>query len=544
MQQLRQYLWPAGDDIAAFQPGILAMQVGNNAACLLYDQRTGGDVPRFQVEFEKAIDPATGDVAQIQRCRAFAPCAGAFGQHIFQYGQIGVHHALVNHRKAGANQAFVHVDPLADADAAVVHKRTDATAGSKQIVAFRVIDHGLLDLAFVGQRDGNGVLRVAVQKIGGAVQRIDDPLVFGGVAGAGAGFFGQDGMFRVGFENGLDDGGFRGVVDFGNKIVGFFLFDADDIQIQRSALDQTGGTAGCLDRDVKHGVHEQTFILTASRHLRYAVTIEQFKERTRQLCRARDPHCTHSMNKPLLPNLLNQFRIVLARPSHPGNVGSAARAMKTMGLTRLYLVEPQAFPHEQATVLASGAADVLERAVVTATLEEALNGVTLACALTSRRRELTIELQTPRQIVPELLSRAAAGDEVALVFGNETFGLSIDEVSQCNRLVTIAGNPDYFSLNLAQAVQVLCYEICSQLDAPLDHLRADTVLATHDEVAGMLDHLQRAMAGIGYFERRNSERLMRRMQRLFARAALEREEIDILRGFYKQIERKTRNEDA
>lgn len=209
-----------------------------------------------------------------------------------------------------------------------------------------------------------------------------------------------------------------------------------------------------------------------------------------------------------------------------------------MGLTRLYLVDPQTFPHEQASVLASGAVDVLENAVVTDTLAEALNGVTLACALTSRRRELTIALQTPRQIVPELLTHAARGEDIALVFGNETFGLSIDEVSQCNRLITIAGNPDYFSLNLAQAVQVLCYEICSQVDVSLDHLRVASDLATQGEVDGMLGHLERAMGSIGYFERRNSDRLMRRMQRLFARAGLEREEIDILRGFYKQIERK------
>lgn len=244
-----------------------------------------------------------------------------------------------------------------------------------------------------------------------------------------------------------------------------------------------------------------------------------------------------AMNKPNCPSYLNNIRIVLARPSHPGNIGSAARAMKTMGLTRLFLVSPQQFPHKQAEVLASGAVDVLERAIVVDSLAKALKGVTIAAALTSRRRELTTEMQTPRQVVPEILAIARKDQQAALVFGNETFGLSIDEVNFCNRLITIAGNPDYFSLNLSQAVQVVCYEIFSQLDIPMEHLKQQTEPATNDEVAGMIEHLFRAMDSIGYCEHRNVDRLMRRMQRLYARASVEREEIDILRGFYKQIER-------
>jgi len=243
------------------------------------------------------------------------------------------------------------------------------------------------------------------------------------------------------------------------------------------------------------------------------------------------------MNKPEVPDFLKNIRVVLARPSHPGNIGSAARAMKTMGLTNLYLVEPKAFPHPEADTLASGAVDVLERATVLPTLADALADVTIACALTSRRRELTTPLATPREAVPELLARAQAGEQVALVFGNETFGLSIDEVELCNRLVTIPGNPDYFSLNLSQAVQVLCYELFSQVEMPLPHLEQESLPATQAEVEGMLGHLESAMAKSGYFERRNSERLMRRMRRLFGRADVEREEIDILRGFWKQVER-------
>jgi tRNA/rRNA methyltransferase len=243
------------------------------------------------------------------------------------------------------------------------------------------------------------------------------------------------------------------------------------------------------------------------------------------------------MNKPQLPEYLANIRVVLARPSHPGNIGSAARAMKTMGLTRLYLVEPKSFPHEEANALASGAVDILEQATVCATLSEALADVTVACALTSRRRELTTPLSTPRELAPELIARAQAGERVALVFGNETFGLSIDEVEQCNRLITIPGNPDYFSLNLAMAVQVLSYELFSHAGVGVEYLKPDNEPATREETEGFYRHLDHTLEAIGYYQRRNGERLIRRLRTLFDRTRLQREEIDILRGMLKQIER-------
>jgi tRNA/rRNA methyltransferase len=157
--------------------------------------------------------------------------------------------------------------------------------------------------------------------------------------------------------------------------------------------------------------------------------------------------------------------------------------------------------------------------------------------LTSRRRELTTPLAVPREATPELVALARAGEQVALVFGNETFGLSIEEVEQCNRLVTIPGNPDYFSLNLAMAVQVMTYELFSHVGVGVDYLRAEGELATGQEVEGMCGHLDHAMRLIGYYRNRNGERLIRRMRTMFNRAGLLREEIDILRGFFKQIER-------
>lgn len=213
---------------------------------------------------------------------------------------------------------------------------------------------------------------------------------------------------------------------------------------------------------------------------------------------------------PTTPKYLQHIRVILSRTSHPANIGAAARAMKTMGLNKLILVapnlmstpmtpEPPIFHADQANtfrlpeesfILASGAADVLEQAQIVATLPEALNGTTLSCALTSRRRELTAPLQTPRQLTPSLLQAARDHQESALVFGNESFGLSIEEVQHCNRLMTINGNPNYFSLNLAQAVQVVCYEIFSQINNDMSHLIPERHLATTEQVHGMITHLQ------------------------------------------------------
>ncbi|MDF7676024.1 RNA methyltransferase [Neisseriaceae bacterium ESL0693] len=261
------------------------------------------------------------------------------------------------------------------------------------------------------------------------------------------------------------------------------------------------------------------------------------------------------MNKPELPPYLNQIKVVLSRTSHPANIGSAARAMKTMGLTRLVLVAPQLMQTpmtpeppqfhpadiaayqlpEECFILASGARDVLEKASIVATLNEALADTTLSCALTSRKRELTAPMHTPRELAPSLLQAAAQNQTVALVFGNETFGLSIEEAQSCNRLITINGNPDYFSLNLAQAVQVMCYEIFSHADVAMDYLKQPMHYASHEQINGMVMHLRDTMQDVRFFDRRNEVRLIRRMSAMFNRAELTTEDIDILRGFFNTV---------
>lgn len=230
-------------------------------------------------------------------------------------------------------------------------------------------------------------------------------------------------------------------------------------------------------------------------------------------------------------SLLDRIRIVLARPSHPGNIGATARAMKTMGLSRLVLVQPKVFPDPQAEAMASGAIDVLNQARVCDSMAEALEGTWFATAITGRRRELGVEPCWAREAAAELAASAATG-EVALVFGNETSGLSNEEVAFCQRWAVIPANPEYRSLNLAQAVQVLCYELRLALVAPGS---PPPVLgagepARHEEVEMLLDHLERAALSSGFLDPASPKRFMPRMRRLLARKGLEKEEVNILRG--------------
>lgn len=221
---------------------------------------------------------------------------------------------------------------------------------------------------------------------------------------------------------------------------------------------------------------------------------------------------------------------MLVRTSHPGNIGAAARAMKTMGLHRLYLVNPARFPDPQADAMASGAGDVLASAQVCGSLAEALSGAVLACGTSTRKREIMARWLTPEQAAPELLAEAAAGRETALVFGNETYGLSNAELGQCQALLTIPASAAYSSLNLAAAVQVLSYELRRQaLGAavwPEPVLEAADLL----EVERFYADLERTLAALGFLDPASPKRLMPKLRRLFSRTRLAREEINILRG--------------
>jgi tRNA/rRNA methyltransferase len=229
------------------------------------------------------------------------------------------------------------------------------------------------------------------------------------------------------------------------------------------------------------------------------------------------------------PLSLNRFRVVLSHPSHPGNIGAVARALKTMGLSRLYLVSPRSFPDPEAETRASGATDVLANAVVCSSLTEALTGVTMAAAFTARRRELSLPMQWARQAAGTLAEAAEQGD-VALVFGNETYGLSNEELALCQLPVMIPANPEYSSLNLGAAVQLMCYELRIATQSLGEAPASYGELATIDEVEQMIDHFQKAMTTSGFFNPENPKRLMPRLRRMFGRIRLERDEVNILRG--------------
>jgi len=234
-------------------------------------------------------------------------------------------------------------------------------------------------------------------------------------------------------------------------------------------------------------------------------------------------------------------RIVLVGTSHPGNIGAAARALKTMGFGRLVLVAPRCAPDAQSVAMACGAGDVLTAARCVDTLAEELAGATLALALTARRRDLATAPLWARAGAAELAETAAAGGEVALVFGNEASGLSNEELALCGRWAMIPANPAYASLNLAAAVQILCYEMRLALAAvpPAPTLPNAGTPATHDEMEGLLDHFERMAVDSGFLDPERPGRLMLRLRRLFARAAPEREEINILRGLLASWRRPT-----
>jgi tRNA/rRNA methyltransferase len=238
------------------------------------------------------------------------------------------------------------------------------------------------------------------------------------------------------------------------------------------------------------------------------------------------------------PRPLDKVRIVLSHTSHPGNIGATARAMKTMGLGILYLVNPKFFPDKEAERRAAGAREILDTAVVCASMEEALKGTTLAAAVTARPRDLSHEVFDARQGALEVLVHGRQAP-VALVFGNETAGLTMAEASKCQIFVHIPASPEYSSLNLASAVQVMAYELRMSMRladlAPLS--RQANLAATFDDIELLYRHLERLAISSGFLNVKEPRRFEQRVRRLFARARFEKEEVSMLRGLLSALEK-------
>jgi len=227
-------------------------------------------------------------------------------------------------------------------------------------------------------------------------------------------------------------------------------------------------------------------------------------------------------------NTLDNIRIVLDHTSHPGNIGAAARAMKVMGLEELHLVNPQRFPHSQATALASSAVDLLDTARIQPTLAAALEGCTLVMGTSARRRSIAQEMLAPR----EAAARAVAErGPVAVVFGCEKSGLDNDALDRCHALVTVPTSDRYMSLNLAQAVQVICYELhLAGRDDPAIAEGEGRVLATADRMEVFFERMERTMQAIGFSTSGQTETLRRRIRRVYQRARLDDDELNMLNG--------------
>ncbi len=234
-----------------------------------------------------------------------------------------------------------------------------------------------------------------------------------------------------------------------------------------------------------------------------------------------------------MSDALKNIRIVLCETRHAGNIGAVARAMKTMGLADLLLVRPADFTGSEAVRRAARATDVLARARVCATLREALSDTAFAVACSARSRELGAPAADARGAAARAVV-VALTQPVALVFGNETYGLTTEDVGLCQMIATIPTDPHYASLNLAAAVQVFSYEIRV---AAVGQARDDKApaLASHNALEGFYAHLESALLETGYLNPDQPKKLMQRVRRLYARAGLEQEEVNILRGIVRTL---------
>ena len=247
-----------------------------------------------------------------------------------------------------------------------------------------------------------------------------------------------------------------------------------------------------------------------------------------------------SPNSPAAPGveaLLQPIATVLMQTSHPGNIGSAARALKTMGLTQLRLVSPLRFPDPEARALSSGAEDLLDQAQIHLTLGEALADSRVVFGSSDRRRGVRMLEIEPREFARVALDAAAVGP-VAVLYGTERTGLTNEELELCQYLVTIPANPDYSSLNLASAVQVLSYELrCEALSRlGLANPASDHVPAPNEQLERYFVHLEQVLELIGFFGDRSSIKIMRRLRRLYQRGMPDEREIQILRGILTETE--------
>jgi len=244
---------------------------------------------------------------------------------------------------------------------------------------------------------------------------------------------------------------------------------------------------------------------------------------------------------------LDNVRIVMINTSDSGNIGAAARAMKTMGLKHLYLVDPKEYPTAKASARASGAADVLHGAIVKQTLAEAIEGCGLVWGTSARLRTIPWPVVNPRQAA-EQIAQERDDSQIAIVFGREDAGLTNDELHKCHYHISIPSNAEYGVLNVASAVQLICYElrmrlieqktveVDNALQMPLSITEWDVPLVGMDDMDRFFEHFEETMQEIGFYDPENPRQLMTRARRLFSRTRLDRLEMNLMRGFLSKIQ--------
>ncbi|WP_114416244.1 RNA methyltransferase [Marinospirillum perlucidum] len=238
-----------------------------------------------------------------------------------------------------------------------------------------------------------------------------------------------------------------------------------------------------------------------------------------------------------------KLRVVLVQTFHPGNIGSAARAMKTMGVERLYLVNPVSYPDPEATRMAAGASDLLDNAVICEQLDDAVKDCSMVIGASARLRNQLLTEVTPRQLGEEVCKASLQG-EVALVFGRERTGLHNEEMASCTHQVSIPGNPDYSILNLAQAVQLLCYEVFTASQTTQPQAAAEQRdYPTLEALRGFEGHLEKALEASGML-RGASHKSLDRLSTLFRRARPDIQELGLLRSMISRMEKLGRAQQA
>ncbi|MBJ7554194.1 tRNA (cytosine(32)/uridine(32)-2'-O)-methyltransferase TrmJ [Marinomonas spartinae] len=234
--------------------------------------------------------------------------------------------------------------------------------------------------------------------------------------------------------------------------------------------------------------------------------------------------------------MLSNIRIVLINTFHPGNVGAIARAMKNMGLTNLYLVDPNDYPSEEATSRAAGAVDLLERATIVNTLEEAIHDCSLVIGTSARHRTFQLPIMNARECAQTVIPEAKE-HQVAIVFGRETTGLLNEEIAQCHRQVYIDANDEYPVLNISQAVQIVSYEIWMANQDKSTHNKDVGEYPLKQDMERFYEHLEETLYGINFIIRNHPGKVLDKLHRFFNRSRPEKQELGILRGILAAVQR-------